>query len=205
MFIYEQKQIIVQTRKMREVAVDRRKAKTRRAIFQAFIDLLAEKSFNQLTVQDIIDRADVGRTTFYAHFETKDDLLRELCEELFTHILASAKDQCHHCAHPHRDSSLNVFCHLLHHLAENDNHVLQLLVCNSRELFLRYFKESLKELIKLFQTSDYNKQQSVPEDFMVNHIASSFVEMILWWSTSGRKEKPEQLDAYFRAVIEPIL
>ena len=66
--------------------MDRRQRKTREAIFSAFIDLLAQVDLNQITVSMIIERADIGRATFYSHFETRDYLLKELCEDLFCHI-----------------------------------------------------------------------------------------------------------------------
>ena len=99
--------------------MDRRQKKNQGRDFNAFSGLLREKNYNKITVQEIINRADVGRTTFYAHFETKEDLLKELCEELFGHIIASAAD----CTHTHglySDSSApeSVFCHLLQHLEE---------------------------------------------------------------------------------------
>ena len=58
--------------------MDRRQKKSREAIFGAFTELLSKKHYNQITVGEIIEKADVGRATFYAHFETKDFLLKEL-------------------------------------------------------------------------------------------------------------------------------
>ena len=71
--------------------MDRRQKRTREAIFNAFTLLLSERNYNQLSVQEIIDKANIGRTTFYSHFETKESLLEDLCTELFGHIIDTAK------------------------------------------------------------------------------------------------------------------
>lgn len=187
--------------------MDRRQQKTRTAIFSAFTSLLAEKSYSKITVQEIIDAANVGRTTFYAHFETKDDLLKELCEELFGHIIGSAMD----CTHTHglySDGSApeSVFCHLLQHLQKNDKNIIALLSCESSEMFLRFFKDSLNELVRSqFINQNRKANTDIPEDFLINHISGSFAEMVLWWIKGHRKQTPEDLDRYFRAVIEPII
>ena len=163
--------------------MDRRQQKTRAAIFAAFSKLLAEKSYGKITVQEIIDTANIGRTTFYDHFETKDDLLKALCEELFGHIIHSAADCTHtHGLYSEGNAPESVFCHLLQHLQENENNILGLLSSESSEIFLRYFKDSLNELIqKQFIGQDRSANLDIPEDFLVNHISGSFVEMVLWW------------------------
>ena len=66
--------------------IDRRISKTKKAIYQAFLQLLNAKGYEATTVQDIIDLADVGRSTFYCHYESKELLLDELCRYLFHHL-----------------------------------------------------------------------------------------------------------------------
>jgi AcrR family transcriptional regulator len=61
---------------------DRRVSRTRRALKEALTDLILEKGYEGITIQDVIDRADVGRSTFYAHFVDKDDLLMAILADL---------------------------------------------------------------------------------------------------------------------------
>lgn len=183
--------------------MDRRQRKTREAIFSAFIDLLSEKNFAQITVGEIIERADVGRTTFYAHFETKEYLLKELCKDLFCHIIDAA--QGNQTSHRHMfrcDASDPVFLHLLRHLLKNDNHILQLLNCPNDDLFLQYFKGNLRKIAEsqmtLFET---RKSEKLPDSFWIEHIVSTFVEAVRWWIAHGMKESPETIYEYFYLAV----
>ncbi|MBR3848022.1 MAG: TetR/AcrR family transcriptional regulator [Oscillospiraceae bacterium] len=184
--------------------MDRRMHKTREAIFKAFTELLSKKSFDKITVSEIIDAADIGRATFYAHFETKDFLLKELCHELFCHIFDSISEERNEHRHIFECQDKSpVFLHLFRHLQKNDNNILKLLSCESNELFLRYFKENLLILVKnqlfLFDTK---QTEALPESFLTNHIASTFVETVRWWIANGRKESPEEITKYFLLAVQ---
>lgn len=183
--------------------MDRRQRKTREAVFSAFIELLSEKDFTRITAGEIIEKADISRATFYSHFETKDYLLKELCEDLFCHI----SDAADHSRSEHRhmfqcDAPDSVFLHLFQHLLKNDNHILELLSCRNSDLFLRYFKEKLREVVvsqlQLFQE---RKDARLPDGFWVEHILSVFVDTVRWWIDSGMKESPETIAEYFYLTV----
>ena len=187
--------------------MDRRQKKTREAIFDAFSELLSKKQYSKITVGEIIECADVGRATFYAHFETKDFLLKELCAELFCHIFDAEKSE--QCGHKHIfdcDAPSSVLLHLLEHLKKNDRNILDLLVSENNELFLRYFKDGLRQLVKerIAQKLCENPVMA-PECFVVNHIASSFVETVRWWIDNGMRQSPEELLGYFSSVNDGVV
>lgn len=187
--------------------MDRRQKKTRAAILQAFTTLLAEKQYNKISVQEIIDFANIGRTTFYAHYETKDYLLKDLCEELFGHIIDKATELPHeHHYYSYENESDSVFLHLLLHLEENDHNILNLLSSPNNEIFLRYFKSNLRELIiKQYADKGLLNHSKLPQDYLVNHISSSFVETVDWWISHKMEEKPEVITKYYMSVIEPVI
>ena len=71
---------------------------------------------------------------------------------------------------------------------------------------MRYFRDHLNEFVqRYFINQDRKANTNLPDDFIINHISGSFVEMVLWWVKNGMKESPTKLDNYFHAVIEPIM
>ena len=183
--------------------MDRRQRKTREAIFAAFTHLLSQKDYAQITVGEIIDAADIGRTTFYAHFETKDYLLKELCAELFCHIFDSTQHNAPQHSHIfHCDAPDSVFLHLFRHLQKNDNHILDLLSCRNNELFWQHFKKGLRHLVEnqlsLFAA---RKDPKLPQDFWLDHIVSVFADTLKWWVANGMAESAETITEYFYLAI----
>lgn len=127
--------------------MDRRHQKTQAAIFDAFVELLAESDYAHITVQQIIDRANVGRTTFYDHFETKDSLMRQLCHSLFSHVFEAAQSGQH--AHGGEENAgNNALLHVLHHIREDDRMIRTLLLRDSTGTAERYFREGVEDIIR---------------------------------------------------------
>ena len=182
--------------------MDRRQRKTRQAIFCAFTELLKQKDFNAITVGEIIERADIGRATFYAHFETKDYLLKELCEELFCHLIDGTTGENSHRHIFECDAPDGVFLHLFRHIAKNDNQILELLSSENNQLFLRYFKAELLELVE-GQLPELKRESHnfLPSEFLINQIAATFVETVKWWAGNKCKLSPEEITEYFLRVI----
>ncbi|MCI8341896.1 MAG: TetR family transcriptional regulator [Firmicutes bacterium] len=187
--------------------MDRRQRRTRYAIFEALSGLLEEKSYSHISVQDIANRANIGRSTFYEHFETKDDLLREISTELFNHVFSvnTIMEKTHDLSNE-TDNPYAVITHILYHLRENQKNLFNILTYESRSLFLKFFKQYVDELYTVQALSGIgDKNMTVPYKFLIYHIYGSFINMIQWWIKGGMKQSPEEMTVYFKAVIDPII
>lgn len=175
--------------------MDRRQQKTRKAIFKAFCDLLGNKRYDRITVQDIIDEADVGRSTFYSHFETKDILLDEMCREIFYHIFES--DPCPYASNGANSDLEGKLAHTLWHIGESKNNLSRILLSDSSELFMQYFKN---HLYKMFAEYSDCFKVNVPQDYLLNHLVGSFAETVKWWLKEDAKTPPEEIAKYFMCL-----
>lgn len=173
--------------------MDRRQKKTRNAIFNAFTDLLKTESYSKITVQQIIDIADIGRTTFYSHFETKDDLLKSLSQEIFDHVFSDDlnKEKSHDFSQNHGTEYR--IRHILYHLQEHMDYLPGILSGDGGDIFMDYFKE---HLIELFIPSVRSVIGPAPEDYMLNHMICAFSETIRWWSRNP-KYSPDEICKFF--------
>lgn len=179
--------------------MDRRQQKTRQAIFRAFGTLLEKKNYSRITVQEIIDEANIGRSTFYAHFETKDELLRAMCTDIFHHVFSDKPEheKNHDFSSEHYGTEKKI-THILYHLQENRKNLSGILNCESGDLFMHYFKLYLSEM---FSGCIRLQKTGLPPEYMLNHVVCSFAETVRWWIGDYPRFTPEETASFFLAAM----
>lgn len=187
--------------------MDRRMQKTRAGIFSAFNRLLSRKSYTKITIQEIIDEANIGRSTFYAHFETKDDLLKAICQNLFDHIFSDdLQAEETHDFSLSKGQSNSLLTHILYHLKDDEKNLHGLLGSENSDLFWNYIRQQFSRFIKNYILNvRTEKSLHIPDELLNSHIAGSFIELVKWWMKNGMEESPEELEKYFEMLISPII
>ena len=179
---------------------DRRIRRSQQLLQNALLVLLKEKRYEDISVQEIIERADVARSTFYVHYVDKDDLLTG------THgIFAENLDQqlMAHSAQPGASafSSQTWFYHIQ---AQGD--ILKVIAKDSAmELAMKTLRgmihRSVQEGMQAHKQTD--QETHMPLTLLEDYLADTLMTLIKWWFRDGMKKTPEQMDAIFQQLVMP--
>lgn len=184
---------------MSDKVLDRRVQKTRQLLKDALVSLISEKGFDAVTIQEILDRANVGRSTFYFHYQDKQDLLHSCFEDfniLFAQYDTSApKGKKYTGSLTESDFTLN----FLKFVANNHRLFKALLgkdgvamfIHPVHELVLKYVNETLKASVS-------RKMQSALQlEIQTHYLASAFIGTLRWWIDADMPCTAEELNKYF--------
>lgn len=170
---------------------DLRQRRTKKFLVNALLALMEERPFQELSVVDICDRAMVHRTTFYAHFEDKHDLLRYAVRELereFEEVEAPEKDR------DHRAYFLAVFRNALAFLGEHRKLYLSGLAGGGEEL--RLLEDAVAE--RLLEAAD----SAEPEwELTARFYAGGVLAMLRWWMSQDMPVDEERLTACLERLL----
>ena len=173
------------------MAEDRRVARTRRSLQRALVELILEKGFDALSVAEICERADVGRTTFYAHYADKSDLLQGSLEGLGEHLREANRGPEDPSVHP----ALAFVRPMLEHAAEQADLFAALMRGRGGAFMQDLVHDIWCELIR--------ERLSEPDELQVQAIAGGLGAAVEWWLTRAPDLAPAEVDARFRAAFEP--
>ncbi|MGH9163360.1 MAG: TetR/AcrR family transcriptional regulator, partial [Vicinamibacteraceae bacterium] len=185
---------------------DRRIERTKQLLRGALRSLIQEKGFETLTVQEIIDRANVGRATFYSHFDNKDDLLVSGFEDLRASLKARQRDAFS------RGSTIEDrvfgFSHeVFAHTNEYREAFRAMVGQRSGAVVQRLLHKLLVELIREDVTRTVVKAESTPvqTEALVHFIAGALVGVLMWWLDGRMRLSVDEVNAYFRRLALPTL
>jgi len=189
---------------MKNNEFDRRTLKTRQAIHEALYSLMQEKKYSKITIQDIIDRANVGRSTFYAHYTTKDELLLSSIE----HILEMLNQYIKSYVETDGDKPrLIPVVELFEHIKENSKAIKGLMRSEGASMFFEkvqsYWNTKIEEYLRLKLPPE--KEPKVPVAILASHISGTFTNLLIWWINSKMVYSPVQMDQYFQELINPCI
>ena len=159
---------------------------------------MAERHYSQVTVAQIIERADIGRSTFYAHFETKDDLLRSMCTEMFDHIFEGVNAYCVTHQELQTADLAGKLAHLLYHLRDTHSGVCGKLIREGEPYFTAYFQDQLRVLIDAEAGAT---AADMPPDLRTAMLVSSFCQAVSWWLARDAREQPEKVARWFVTMV----
>ena len=182
-----------------EGGMDRRTARTRRALHGALISLILRKGYDAITVQEIIDEADVGRATFYAHYRGKEDLLRGGFEELRAELKAARR-----AGSSKQDAELDAplsfsFAMFEHACAYRD--VYRAMVGGRGGVIAsQEIRRVLSEMVKE-ELSAYQNDSIVSRELALHFVVSTFLTVLTWCLERKTKLTPSQIDAMFGRLV----
>lgn len=173
---------------------DRRILRTRDALGDALVALMPERAFDEITVQDVLDRAGVSRSTFYAHYRDKDDLFLSDIEDFFEMMARTWKQKS-----ADSDRLLPVkefFSHVRDvrefYAALVRSGKIQDVQTLAKGLFARSIEQKLQAAGLKIDPAERSAQASA--------LAGSFFSLLDWWLDKGMKADPQQMDDLFHRM-----
>jgi AcrR family transcriptional regulator len=177
---------------------DRRVQRTQQQLRDALIALILEKGYEAITVQDIIDRANVGRSTFYSHFWDKDQLLLSG----FELVMSSLKEQ-----HSEniatkgnlKDKAREISLLMFQHVGSHHGLYLALIGKRGGNLALKQIHEYFMGLVhkNLKELAPGDKISNLPAEIVIHFLVSSLISLLNWWLDNDRPHTPEEMSEIF--------
>jgi len=182
---------------------DRRVQKTQSHLRGALVSLIADKPYDSIVVKEILDRANVGRSTFYMHFQDKDDLLVSGIYEMLGPVPprpASGKG-CDRFLW----FSLPVFEHHYRHAHAWGDRIgtrgRAILHEHLRGVLAKVIASAMKEELR----GARKESRQIPADLLANYVASTFVLVLNWWLDKRMPIAPKEVNEVFGKLISPTL
>jgi AcrR family transcriptional regulator len=188
----------LESMKPKKKTSDRRTRRTHHKVSGALVDLIKEKRFDDITVQNLIDRAGVGRSTFYSHFRDKEDAFEHQWEQ-FNRLLAEQIkwDQ----AGKHSFFPVKFF---FQHLQESQSFYQGLVRSGKVDAIFKSGVEYLSHNIEATLHKKFQPHQvAIPISVLSHYLANEFFGLLKWWLDARMPYTPQAMHEMFHRLVNP--
>jgi AcrR family transcriptional regulator len=178
--------------------IDRRVRRTRDALQKALISLILDKGYEALTIEEICDAANVGRSTFYAHYTSKDDLKRSAIDEHLRSLFQQSRDA--HSSGADGRQPVSPTLAILGHAREHRDYCRAVVRGDSAALAVETIRKALADHIRqeIRELDVDGSSGAFLREFSVQYVVGAFMSVLSWWIQSGAKRPPEEVEDLFR-------
>jgi AcrR family transcriptional regulator len=180
-------------------SIDRRVARTRATLHRALISLILQKDYDAITIEQICDTANVGRSTFYAHYADKDDLHRRGIEHLRGVLADRRSDDL---AGSSVARGLSFSRTFFEHAQERKDLFRALAGSRGGAVAFSAIRQIISDAAReeLAAIAGGSPADTVPREFMVQYIVGAFMAVLTWWLDKGAKLPAHRIDSMFQRL-----
>src|SRR5437588_1827987 len=183
----------------RKKKLDRRTLRTRHSLTHAMVELVTEKRFDDMNVQNLIDRADIGRSTFYSHFRDKEDLFQKNWEAFIDFCAQQINwDQV-------GKGSFMPIIFLFDHLKDVQPFYQGLVRSRKIDALFKSGTEQLSRRIAEALKARMKHVSSIPIPVLANYLAGELFGLLKWWLDERMPYSPERMDQIYHELVTPTL
>jgi AcrR family transcriptional regulator len=185
---------------------DRRVQRTRQLLQDALVSLMVEKGYEDTTVQDIIDRANVGRATFYAHFADKDTLLASRLEDL-RELLVRRQREVLEASGDAKGRGFGFSLALLEHARSHLTLYRAIVGRKSGSVVVQRIQGMVADLVRGELAArerggaGRGAAAAGQRDLAVQYVTGAFMGVLTWWLDHGARLRADEVDDQFRQLV----
>lgn len=161
--------------------MDRRIEKTRKAIREAYFELLMKSSSGRITIAEIARMANIDRKTFYLHYDMVDDIIKDFAQDKIDEVVLQLKEKCDDC----QPINVHILFEVLNKVLEENMDIFRAIALNQKH---DYFFDRLKELFVTILINDYMNYFDFPEvEFRIfaDYFVSGILSVYMLWIREG--------------------
>lgn len=179
--------------------IDRRVRRTRDALQQALISLIVDNGYEELTIEEICAAANVGRSTFYAHYTSKDDLKRSAIDE---HVRTLFRQHGEAPPETLEQQPVSPTLAILEHAREHRDYCRAVVRGAGAALAVETIRSALADHIReeVRDLDADGSSDAFVREFTVQYVVGAFMSVLTWWIQGGARRPAEEMERLFRDV-----